>query len=486
MDQYRRRLINLYKTKGYVNAVVRISKRPVITQDEDSENRFDMHIEINENSVYRINALAFEGNDVTRPRVFENELTFKVGEKYNHAKVIQSINKLYALDIFETVDIVTVIDENDELTLKIVVDEKEKLKKFSAGYNYDWTNKKHTGQLSIATTNFDISGITRIGQDGLAALSGNGQTFSGEFQVTDKSYVYGFSFYEPHIFDTNFGLRVGLNHDQVSYTRDFTVNAATLPLYFDSNKTRASVGLTAHVGDFSRISMGISGYKSSGNEDAEDYSYVSYNGSFSTQFINMKTSNVSLSVSASKTKGIIYDRGTVRNGPNDDNTHFKGWTPEGYDETNIRGSLNMTYNVPNGLRLKVNASSTQTFTPDDLAFTATQFTTNNSFGLPSMSNLESNEQIINGRITVTDPANIIRSKSVLKATAGYRYKQFTPGVYAVAAALNNDNWEMNDPYYDVGVFVNVNVIPGFPIQAGTGYNTFTEETNTFFGLGNKI
>jgi outer membrane protein assembly factor BamA len=486
IDQYKRRLSTLYKTKGYVNANIRISRRPVMTIDKDSEDRFDINIEIKENSVYRINGLSYEGNDVTRPRVFENELTFNIGEKYNHTKVTQSINKLYALDIFESVDIVTDIDENDELTLKIVVQEKDKLKKFSAGYNYDWTNKKHTGQLSIATTNFDISGITRIGKDGLSALSGNGQTFSGEFQVTDKSYVYGFSFYEPHILDTNFGLRVGLNHDQVSYTRDFTANDVTLPLYFDSNKTRGSIGLTAHVGDFSRVSLGLSGYKNGGNEDAEDYTYISYNASFSTRFINMKTSNLSLSLSTSKSKGLVYDRGTTQDGPNDDNTHFKGWTPEGFDVTDIRGSLNLAYYIPSGLKLKLNASTTQTFTPDDLAFTATQFTTNSGFGLPSMSNLESNEQIINGRVTVTDQANILRSKNILKASIGYKYKQFTPGVYAVVAALNTENWEMSDPYYDVGVFVNVDVIPGFPLQAGSGYNTFTEETNTFFGLGNKI
>ncbi|MDA8773920.1 hypothetical protein N9N03_02185, partial [Chlamydiia bacterium] len=364
IDQYKRRLSTLYKTKGYVNANIRISRRPVMTIDKESEDRFDINIEIKENSVYRINGLSYEGNDVTRPRVFENELTFNIGEKYNHTKVTQSINKLYALDIFESVDIVTDIDENDELTLKIVVQEKDKLKKFSAGYNYDWTNKKHTGQLSIATTNFDISGITRIGKDGLSALSGNGQTFSGEFQVTDKSYVYGFSFYEPHILDTNFGLRVGLNHDQVSYTRDFTANDVTLPLYFDSNKTRGSIGLTAHVGDFSRVSLGLSGYKNGGNEDAEDYTYTSYNASFSTRFINMKTSNLSLSLSTSKSKGLVYDRGTTQDGPNDDNTHFKGWTPEGYDVTDIRGSLNLAYYIPSGLKLKLNASTTQTFTPD--------------------------------------------------------------------------------------------------------------------------
>lgn len=75
-------------------------------------------------STYRVGQVFYIGNEVTKYRIIEEEMSLKPGALITHEAVQFDINRIYSLRLFTKVEIQVIPDSNDVATLSVIVSER--------------------------------------------------------------------------------------------------------------------------------------------------------------------------------------------------------------------------------------------------------------------------------------------------------------------------------------------------------------------------
>lgn len=209
-------------TKGYTNARVIVQPR----FDEDNPQIVHLDIQVISGEKSFVGTVHFTGNHTTKPRVILHELLLIPGDVLNTKALAASERRLANTSLFSRVHISTrqardpVNDLKSYKDVVVDIEEKEGVGKFAFSFGANTTNLGYIN-FEIAEPNFNSKGFSRLRQDGLKALRGNGEYISANLKIAQRSLLHDIKWTYPYIFESpwTFSLRLdkGNHRDQTSY-----------------------------------------------------------------------------------------------------------------------------------------------------------------------------------------------------------------------------------------------------------------------------
>ncbi len=215
----RHRVLSFYSGHGYLNAGVEVES---VIDGEDAALTF----KITENRPSIVGKIILRGNQKTKPKIINRELTLEEGRPYNYEELTRSKQHLYKLGIFNKVSIdilEPVTREDDELVRDVLVSLKEgNAGSVEVGVGYG-DYEKFRGSVDITYRN--LGGYHR--QVG----------FRAEWSAVEERYIFNFK--EPWLFNKpNVPLKVFLLKE---YTR--AINIETRDLLYKIDRTSFIAGV---------------------------------------------------------------------------------------------------------------------------------------------------------------------------------------------------------------------------------------------------
>jgi len=99
VNRLRRRLLDAYHSRGYLEAQVRTHLTPL------GDGRWRLQVVADEGQEVRTGATRIQGLDRTRPKVVKRELRYEAGEPLDPARLLESRQALSRLGLFQRIDI---------------------------------------------------------------------------------------------------------------------------------------------------------------------------------------------------------------------------------------------------------------------------------------------------------------------------------------------------------------------------------------------
>ena len=204
---------DLYGRRGYIEAEATYE-----TQLEEEEPLYNVHFAIEEGQCYRIGMIRVFGNTQTNTNVILRESLLVPGERFDSRKLKATQMRLENIGYFKNVNVYAV-RSTDDFSLgpnyRDVHIEVEEAPTASASASVGLSSMKDVfGVLELTERNFNTSGVTKIGTEGLGALRGGGDYahIKGTFGEKEQSILT--SWMTPYVRDSLW--RLGF---EVSYTR---------------------------------------------------------------------------------------------------------------------------------------------------------------------------------------------------------------------------------------------------------------------------
>lgn len=189
------RVSDLYGDQGYAFANI-----VPLTQTDPESRVVDLTFDVQAGAKVRIGQVEISGNDPTFDKVVRREIPINEGDIYNGSALRDARARLERLGFFETVDINTPQGSNPD-TLDITVDVSERpTGSFSVGAGYG------SAESFLFTANIQKANF--IGLGWLFSLNGN---------ISARTRNGSISFYDPHLADSQWTLRVDGFYNERSY-----------------------------------------------------------------------------------------------------------------------------------------------------------------------------------------------------------------------------------------------------------------------------
>jgi outer membrane protein insertion porin family len=189
------RVSDLYGDQGYAFANV-----VPLTQTDPETGVVDITFEIQAGAKMRIGRINITGNDPTFDKVVRREIPLNEGDIYRGSALRDGRARLERLGFFESVDISTPRGAGDDV-LDVNIDVSERpTGSFSVGAGYG------SAESFLFTANIQKANFLGLGW--LFSLNGN---------ISSRTRNGSLSFYEPHLLDSQWTLRVDGFYNERSY-----------------------------------------------------------------------------------------------------------------------------------------------------------------------------------------------------------------------------------------------------------------------------
>ena len=189
------RVADLYGDQGYAFANV-----VPLTQTDPQTKVVDITFDVQAGDKMRVGRINITGNDPTYDKVVRREIPINEGDIYRGGAIRDARARLDRLGFFESVEISTPRGEGDAV-LDVNVDVKERpTGSFSVGAGYG------SAESFLFTANIQKANFLGLGL--LFSLNGN---------ISARTRTGNVSFYEPHLLDSQWTLRVDGFYNERSY-----------------------------------------------------------------------------------------------------------------------------------------------------------------------------------------------------------------------------------------------------------------------------
>jgi outer membrane protein insertion porin family len=216
-------LQELYGNRGYIM----INILPRYNFDEEKK-RINLDIEVQENDIYYVNRIEFEGNINTHDKVLRRQMMLQEGQVFSQQRLKLSVDLIKQLGYFDVAEPSWEVNKEDK-----AVDLKMKLNEmgrnsimFGGGYS---EFEGAFGNFSFQTKNLFGRGIT-LG-------------FSG--QLGKRATYFNLSYYDPWVFDRHLGLGIGVFKRRISFI-DFHQNSVGVNFRFSWPFNRFTSGFLTY------------------------------------------------------------------------------------------------------------------------------------------------------------------------------------------------------------------------------------------------
>jgi len=216
-------LQELYGNRGYIM----INILPRYNFDEEKK-LINLNIEVQENGVYYVNRIEFEGNTITHDKVIRRQLMLQEGMVFSQQRLKLSLDLIKQLGYFDTVEPSWEVNkEKKTVDLKIKLHEMGRNSiLFGGGYS---EFEGAFGNFSFQTRNLFGKGIT-LGVGG---------------QVGKRATYFNLSYYDPWVFDRHLGLGISAFKRRISFI-DFYQNSVGVNFRFSWPFNRFTSGFLTY------------------------------------------------------------------------------------------------------------------------------------------------------------------------------------------------------------------------------------------------
>lgn len=220
-----RAVMDLYGRQGYIDTIV--NYEPVLV---DGENRYDVHVSIDEGEQYRVGLIKVFGNHLTHANVILHETLLCPGEVYNMDRLKITERRLCNIGYFDTVNVYSVRSDGmcglagnyRDVHIEVVEGNTGHFGAF-AGFS---TNESVFGGFNLTEKNFNIMGLGCVMSDGLRSLRGGGEYAHFTTTIGKKSLSYLFSWTKPYFMDTPWSIGFDIESSRNRYiTEDNEIHA---------------------------------------------------------------------------------------------------------------------------------------------------------------------------------------------------------------------------------------------------------------------
>lgn len=200
------RVLNLYRERGYQDAVVSVEV------NRESPSLVDIRFAIQEGQQHIIKAIEISGNRKTPDSFIRRELTIHEGEPVNLEELILSQKKLYELGIFRSASILRdpLYRGTPEEVIHVEVEEEAALT-FRYGVRY------HSEEKVEGFGQIDLTNLWGRGRNGLIFYRQNEREKDFRFSLSDP-YLFGVRFNTLHSFYYLEKTESVFRSEEISYT----------------------------------------------------------------------------------------------------------------------------------------------------------------------------------------------------------------------------------------------------------------------------
>ena len=223
---------NLYKEKGYAFA----KASPDIFPDKIEDNKVHIRFQTDRGAVYKVGRIKVSGNNSTRDKVILRQMTLAEGTQYKKSKQEESQLLIRRLGFFEEVDLNLKKQADQEKTLDIEVQVKE---------------REHTGEAQLAGGYNSFHKIFVRGSVKKTNFLGLGHTIGVQVGVSQFNETFNLNYLNPYFMDTNWSLDLDIFNTQLDnlsgYDTHFFSNSQDRILSYSQMNTGFSLSLGRHI-----------------------------------------------------------------------------------------------------------------------------------------------------------------------------------------------------------------------------------------------
>ena len=200
-------LNNLYREKGYLFSQISPSIVPI------SDNLLDIHFNIIEKSIVRVNKVIIRGNETTLENVIRRDIEVFPEQIFSQSSIMESYRKLAMLNFFESVqpDIKPIEGENEVDVVFEVTEKGSGTLNFTAGYSGIYG---FTGGGGFSFPNFLGTG-QNLSFNYQRGISGQQNSIpTGEINASQTNQQFSMGYVEPRLFNTHNLIGISANYTE--------------------------------------------------------------------------------------------------------------------------------------------------------------------------------------------------------------------------------------------------------------------------------
>jgi len=240
-----------YGDRGYINA-----EATPDPQLDAATKRVKLTYHVAEHELVSVNRIAIRGNLHTKDVVARRELRIYPGDRFDGAKIRQSIDRLYNLGYFEEVNVDTEPTASPEKEDLIVQVKEAKTGSFSFGGGFSSVDRL-VGLVELEQRNFDWRNVPRF--------TGAGQDLRLRMEVGTVRRYFDLSFTEPWVFNQP----LSFGFDIFSRTR---LRSRSLGLGFEEKRRGAGIRFGKEFLDQVRVNLGYQFFRTDISDVVEEAS----------------------------------------------------------------------------------------------------------------------------------------------------------------------------------------------------------------------